>query len=266
MNTEIINTAQKISDVGAFYYILAFVGVTFGAIISMVMKSMNDNNKRFEHQSKLMEKLFLDSFEKIPKTLEVFQVEILKEFEKFNLQQANTWKGLNESIQELYTVILEDRVINSKNAKRIIKISMNNTIFEIFLELEDILNRNNITENLENIKNNISILFNTKVTNGRALLLQILKHESEMLKLIFEKTENIKKQGMEDIIIAFEEAVDNINEIQTYIDSKEGMSCEKHSTLEKRKAKIYIELRKKIKYYIERAKNDVENLIEGGVI
>lgn len=266
MNTEIINTAQKISDVGAFYYILAFVGVTFGAIISMVMKSMNDNNKRFEHQSKLMEKLFLDSFEKIPKTLEVFQIEILKEFEKFNLQQANAWKGLNESIQGLYTVILEDRVINSKNTKRIIKISMNNTIFEIFLELEDILNRNNITENLHNIKNNISILFDNQVSNGRSFLLQILKHENEMLKLIFEKIEKIKKQSMEDVMLAFDDAVDNLNEIQSYIDSKENISCEKHSVLEKRKAKIYVELRQKIKYYIERAKNDIDNLIEGGTI
>lgn len=78
MNTEIINTAQKITDIGAFYYILAFVSITFLSLLGIVFKVMYDNNRRAEKQNKLFEDIFVNTLKEIPKSLEKFQIELLK--------------------------------------------------------------------------------------------------------------------------------------------------------------------------------------------
>jgi hypothetical protein len=263
MNTEIINTAQKITDIGAFYYILAFVSITFLSLLGIVFKVMYDNNRRAEKQNKLFEDIFVNTLKEIPKSLEKFQIELLKEFEKFNSQQTNAWQGVNEAIQGLYNVVLNDKMLDKKTIRKIIKLSINNTLFVLYMEIEDILNRNNIISNIDSILNNIDTVMDSEVQKGREFLTGFFSKEKKYLKLLFLETEKIKQKVKQDIKDAFIETVENLKEIETYLESNTSVSCEHHKVLEQRKQKYYIDLRQKIKYLFEKTKNNIENILEG---
>lgn len=269
MENNILHTAQKISDIGAFYYILAFVAVVFLTIITLVVAMFKNIISQQQKQQKLFEKFIAQAINQLPNALIMLKEEFLKEFDNFESVQKEMWTGIDAAIKGLYEAVLETHTLTIEQLKNISKVSMINTILSIQYELNNIITRNNITDNLNIILDSIDTLITYEVEKGREFLMKLSNTNStdKFLFTLFSKTELFKKEVIKNIQEYFTESSKELIEINNALLNTSDY-VKKYELL-KRTCKRYIDLRLKIKYYTEQEKNKVIQLVnnikcEGG--
>lgn len=259
MEQQLINTAQKISDVGAFYFIVAFIILASISIIALIIAMFKTLKENTERQQKLFEELVKESLNKIPVMLEEFRKTMQQEYVNFELKQKDLWSGIDKAIKGVYSAIIQSRELSTKQLKEIAKVVMNGTILSISYEINNIITKNNIYENIDDVMNSIETIVKYEVEKGREFLKNIGGKDNLLLKYAFSKTDKMRENAILDLQGMFIEAAKEIGEISRVY--KESNDLNQKIKLLNRKCKIYLDLRARITYYVEKEKSLVIQMI-----
>lgn len=256
---EITHAAKAISDAGAFYYIIAFILVITSSVIAVIIAMFKSLERQYQRQQELFEQIIKQSLEKIPITLESFSKALQEEYSTFETKQKDIWKGVDEALKGLYNAMIQNRELTTKQLKLITKNTMNGTILSISYELNNIITKNSLSENIEAILDTIRTIVEYEVEKGREFLKGLVGSDNLFLKYAFTQTDKMKEQTIKDLQIVFVETSKELEEITKAYEESDDF--EQKIKLLNRKCKKYTDLRNRVKQYVEKEKSNVMQMI-----
>ena len=118
-------------------------------------------------------------------------------------REAN--ERLVKHLNELKETINSEKRYTALDLKRFARISVTNTVLKIYKRIMLVIDRNNIVINIEQILEDINIIIDRAVDEGRAYLRDELEFSNAMLSEFFQHTDEMKSYAKRKIRKTFEE-------------------------------------------------------------
>ena len=217
------NVSNSIADKGVMVVLSAVVIIVFlvGAILFgliFVKKVLPDTDKNFDALHEKIDKNF-ETFNAINNKLSdkiapsIFQIyEQTLDWKEYMQGQTSALKALEEAIMGAYTIINEKKKLSLDDFKLIAPLRATKTILKIYMDICDIIDKNNLVENIELIAHQIEIIINNEVEEGRNYLCT-LQFEDNILLKFTKGTDALKENAKLKIQEAFIDASDALEKL-----------------------------------------------------
>ena len=149
--------------------------------------------------------------------------------------------GVNEAINGIYQLIVGDKQFSDDDFVKVVSTIIHNTIFSVQLEFINIVDRNNIVMNIDDIKKEIDVLIDKKVNEGR-LSIKSFNFKTFILEEFANNSNDIVNESKKICKELFEEAAADLQKLVADIEENECVTEGK--ILLQKKERIYTHLKR----------------------